>query len=135
MRDLFLGATTALALGVLTLPNVAIAGHHSGAGHYSGGSFNAGKMATGNIGNRPFVNSNVIINHNVNRNFVVNPRFNNRFALNDRHHHHHHHRFFFPGFVYDDSYASYDTCYQYVWTPYGYRYVNVCVSDYYDGNY
>ncbi len=55
----------------------------------------------------------------------------------DRHHRHHrHHRnfaFYFdtPGFYYDD-YASYDSCYQYVWTRYGYRYVNTCASDYYN---
>jgi hypothetical protein len=127
MKNLFLGTTTALALCVLTIPNLAMAGH------YSGGSSNAGKMTTRNIGNRPSVNSNVMINHNVNRNLAVNPNFNNQFAFKDRHHHHrHHHRFLSPGFVYDDdSYASYDTCYQYVWTQYGYRYVNVCVPDYY----
>lgn len=55
---------------------------------------------------------------------------------NDRHHRHHrHHRnfgFYFdtPDYYYDD-YAGYDTCYQYLWTRYGYRYVNTCASDYY----
>ena len=58
----------------------------------------------------------------------------------DRHHRHHrHHRnfaFYFdtPDFYYDD-YASYDSCYQYVWTRYGYRYVNTCAPDYYYGVY
>lgn len=55
----------------------------------------------------------------------------------DRHHgHHRHHRNFnfivdTPGFYYDD-YASNDTCYQYVWTRWGYRYVNTCTSYYYN---
>ncbi len=135
MRNLFLGVTIALALGVVTIPNVAMAGHHSG-GHMgmSHGSFTAGGTATRNIGNRALVNRNVVINRNVNRNFAVSRNFNNRFAFNDRHHRHHNH-FFYPGFFYGDSYASYDSCYQYAWTPYGYRYVNVCGPNYYYGYY
>ena len=77
------------------------------------------------------------------RNFAaVNTRSSrDRIASNDwrhdRHHRHHrHHRnfaFYFdtPDFYYDD-YASYDSCYQYVWTRYGYRYVNTCTSYYYN---
>ena len=34
------------------------------------------------------------------------------------------------GFYYD-GYAAYDGCYQYVWTRYGYRYVDTCTTDYY----
>ena len=76
-----------------------------------------------------------------NRNFV-DTRSRNRVTSNDwdrRHGHHRHHRhhrnfnFFVdtPGFYYDD-YASNDTCYQYVWTRWGYRYVNTCTSYYYN---
>lgn len=97
--------------------------------------------------NRHVSNRDVRWNRHVNRN--VNARNfaaadtrslrRDRVASNnwrhDRHHRHHrHHRNFVyfgtPDFYYDD-YAAYDGCYQYVWTRYGYRYVNTCATDYY----
>lgn len=90
--------------------------------------------------------------HRANRNFASNRGVNtrslarvntntraNRYAMNGRHHHRHHrhHRggWWYPGYAFYGDYAGYDTCYQYVWTPRGYRYVNTCASDYYYGAY
>jgi hypothetical protein len=51
-----------------------------------------------------------------------------RFAFRDRdgfgRHHHRFHRFAFFGAPYD--YASYDSCYRRVWTPYGLQWSNAC---------
>lgn len=63
---------------------------------------------------------------------------NSRSARTAWNHHHRHHRrhvrgggfWWFPDYAYGD-YAGYDTCYQYVWTQFGYRYVNTCGPDYY----
>src|SRR5450631_4009472 len=49
-----------------------------------------------------------------------------RFASRD-HFHHRFHRFAFFGAPY--AYASYDSCWRRVWTPYGLQWANVC-SDY-----
>jgi hypothetical protein len=77
-------------------------------------------------------------NHGMSRDFSSRHSRNGRYAWNGRHDHHHRHhrgdRFYFGGWWgpdYYDDYAYYDPCYQYVWTSFGYRYVNTCVSGYY----
>jgi hypothetical protein len=48
-----------------------------------------------------------------------------RFGFRDRDHFHHRfHRFAFFGAPY--AYASYDSCWRRVWTPYGLQWANVC---------
>ena len=48
-----------------------------------------------------------------------------RFGFRDRDHFHHRfHRFAFFGAPY--AYASYDSCWRRVWTPYGLHWANVC---------
>jgi hypothetical protein len=46
-----------------------------------------------------------------------------RFGFRD-HFHHRFHRFAFFGVPY--AYASYDSCWRRVWTPYGLQWANVC---------
>jgi hypothetical protein len=48
-----------------------------------------------------------------------------RFGFRDHDHFHHRfHRFAFFGAPY--AYASYDSCWRRVWTPYGLQWANVC---------
>jgi hypothetical protein len=135
-------------------------GHGGGGGaHFSGGGgpssgarsfsaarsaspgFSANRSVTGRSFNR---SANVYRgnrgNRGVNaRNFAsANSRSvnrNNRMAWNGRHHRHHRGGgvfFWGPGYGdYYDDYAAYNDCYQYVWTRYGYRYVDTCSSLYY----
>jgi hypothetical protein len=144
MRKLLLGMT-ALAALAFAVPDAAMAQQHrdGGGSHVSGGgramggaSFNSRSSFSAN---RNF-SRNVNVNRNFNRNVNVNRNFNrnvnvNRFASNDFRHHRHHRRHFRDNVFFDvvigDDYAAYDSCYQYIWTRYGYRYVNVCAPDYY----
>ena len=82
--------------------------HFSGMGggmHFSGARFAGGRFAHHEFSHR-----------------------SSRFAFRDRdgfgRHHHRFHRFAFFGAPYD--YASYDSCYRRVWTPYGLQWANVC---------
>jgi hypothetical protein len=80
--------------------------------------------------NRNFASNNSVSTRNLARS-NTNARAN-RFASNGRHHRHHRGGGWWnPGYGYYDDYAGYDTCYQYTWTPRGYRYVNTCAPDYY----
>jgi hypothetical protein len=155
MRKLLLGMT-ALAALAFAVPDAAMAQQHRGGGshvsggggaHFSGGgramggasfnsrsSFSANRNFSRNVNfNRNF-NRNVNVNRNINRNVNIS---RNRFASSDFRHHHRHHRRHFRDNVFFDvvigdgyDYAAYDSCYQYIWTRYGYRYVNVCAPDY-----
>jgi hypothetical protein len=149
MRKLLFGLTAAAALA-FAVPGAALAQHHSSggghsAGHMSGGSAMRGPSArsfSSNAGvNRNFTGNRSarINNRNIGtRNLAVNNRGNNfarngRYASNDRHRHHGRGGWGWPGYFYGgyDDYAGYDSCYQYVWTPGGYAYVNTCGSNYY----
>jgi hypothetical protein len=102
---------------------------------------NRGLSARSHRAHRNFASQNFTSNRSINarrlaRANVNTSRVNRQAAVNGRHHHRHHrhHRgggWWYPGFAYYDDYAGYDTCYQYLWTPRGYRYVNTCASDYY----
>ncbi len=150
MRKLLLGMT-ALAALAFAVPDAAMAQQHMrgarGAAHVSGGGHAMGRASFSGrssfSGNRNFAvnrnfNRNVNINRNVNVNRNINRNVNiNRFASSDFRHHHRHHRHHFRDNVFFDvvigdtyDYAAYDSCYQYIWTRYGYRYVNVCAPDY-----
>jgi hypothetical protein len=52
------------------------------------------------------------------------PRFSRAAFHNHRFFHHRHHRFAFIGAPY--AYASYDSCWRRVWTPYGLQWADVC---------
>jgi hypothetical protein len=125
-------------------------GHSSAARSFSGGvsnrgissrSFNSGRSFHGHAHqsrmNRNFAaaNDGALRSRSVNR--IDRRVANQRIASNDRHRHRHHrhHRHFSgvwwgPTYYYDD-YAAYDGCYQWVWTNFGYRYVDTCSTDYY----
>ena len=60
------------------------------------------------------------------------PRFSHvafRGGFHHRFFHHRFHRFAFIGAPF--VYASYDSCWRRVWSPYGWRVVNVCGDEYY----
>lgn len=125
-------------------------GHSGPSRSFSGSNFSnrgmtSGRSFSGNHArsmNRNFnrnlaTTNNRVMNNRVMNNRVVNNRIaNQRIASSDRRHHRHHRHFrngiyyWGPDYYYDD-YAAYDGCYQYLWTRYGYRYVNTCSTDYY----
>lgn len=132
-------------------------GGGGGGGRSFSGHSGASRSFSGGISNRSFNSGGSFHGHahqsRMNRNFAAaNDRVmssnrsvnradrrvtNQRIASNDRgrHRHHRHHRHFSgvwwgPGYYYDD-YAAYDGCYQWVWTNFGYRYVDTCGTDYY----
>jgi hypothetical protein len=145
---------TAVALGALAGP--AMAQHHSGgpsagggvsaggrAGASaapmsapSGGNFSATGHARGNatLGTRNAWEGRNFVSNEARSNIRGNIRGNirsDRLAWDHRdgRRHHRHHRNFFPGAAfgfYDDDYALYDTCWDYVWTPAGYERVYTC---------
>lgn len=159
MRKLLLGLTAAAAFA-FAIPGAALAANNNGGGHGGGGHGGGGRgggaaaahvSGGGHMGmsrgasrssNRSFSNRSVHSRGHANRNFArqqnfANARVNSRNArvASNRHHRHHHRRHFngfafFPDSGYYDDYAGYDTCYQYVWTRWGYRYVNTCGPDY-----
>jgi hypothetical protein len=132
-------------------------GHVSG-GHGGGGGMSRGMSSSRSMGMSRSVQSNRGMSARsmqsnrrmsarsarANRNFASNRGVNtrslarsntnaraNRFAMNGRNHHRHRRGGGSYGYDYYDDYAGYDTCYQYTWTPRGYRYVNTCASEYY----
>ena len=109
-----LSATLALAP-----PAFARGGGGGGGGGHGGGGMHAGGMGGGMHfaamgGGAHFAGSH-----------FAGPHFAHagRFGFRD-HFHHRFHRFAFFGAPY--AYASYDSCWRRVWTPYGLQWANVC---------
>ncbi|HLL29223.1 MAG TPA: hypothetical protein VKT73_16410 [Xanthobacteraceae bacterium] len=131
-----LTATTALALGALAVPMAASAASNHSSGGNAGGrggvaavhSFNGGSANMNVRGPQNFAaNTNARINTNTRVNNNARTWNGQQWAWNGRHHHRHDRDFlFFPFAGYDDTYASYDTCWQTQWTPAGWQTVYVC---------
>jgi hypothetical protein len=152
MRKLLFGLTAAATLA-FAVPGAALAAHNGGGhggdgrgggsahftgGHMSGGMARSSGVRSFNASRSIQSNRSVNVNRSVNtRNLSANSRnftrnSNNRMASNGHRHHRHGGGGWWPGYFYGgyDDYAGYDNCYQYAWTPGGYRYVNTCGSDY-----
>lgn len=108
-------------------------GRASGMHHgYSGQRGLASRGSNGRDFNTRSVNRSAMVNSSSRSSRF--DREGRRHAHDGNHRHHRHHRhvvaggWWFPGY-YDDY--AYSGCYQYSWTPFGYRYVNVCEPGYY----
>jgi hypothetical protein len=118
-----LSATLALAP-----PAFARGGGGGGGGHGGGGGMHAGGMGGGMHGGGMGGGMHFAAMgggaHFAGSHFA-GPHFAHagRFGFRD-HFHHRFHRFAFFGAPY--AYASYDSCWRRVWTPYGLQWANVC---------
>ena len=118
-----LSATLALAP-----PAFARGGGGGGGGHGGGGGMHAGGMGGGMHGGGMGGGMHYAAMgggaHFAGSHFA-GPHFAHagRFGFRD-HFHHRFHRFAFFGVPY--AYASYDSCWRRVWTPYGLQWANVC---------
>jgi hypothetical protein len=118
-----LSATLALAP-----PAFARGGGGGGGGHGGGGGMHAGGMGGGMHGGGMGGGMHFAAMgggaHFAGSHFA-GPHFAHagRFGFRD-HFHHRFHRFVFFGAPY--AYASYDSCWRRVWTPYGLQWANVC---------
>jgi hypothetical protein len=115
-----LSATLALA------PPALARGGGGGGGHGGMGSgMRSGGMGGGMGGGMRFAamggSAHFVGNHSVGPHFAHAGRFASR---DGRFFHHRFHRFAFFGAPY--AYASYDSCWRRVWTPYGLHWANVC---------
>jgi hypothetical protein len=131
--------TTALALGALAIPTVALAAsNHSNGGSNAGGSrgnVSVAAPSTGGSSLKANVSGTAKVPATqsvaVNKNGPINSNtksWNGQWASNGRHHHHRHHDrdFRFVPFAAYDDYAAYDDCWQTILTPSGYHRVYVC---------
>jgi hypothetical protein len=122
MNNRLLSCLIAGALGAtLALASPAFA-RGGGGGGMHGGGMGGGMHAGGMGGGAHFSGGHFAGAHFAHSGF--SPGFS-RFASRDgRFFHHRFHRFAFFGAPY--AYASYDSCWRRVWTPYGVRWANVC---------
>ncbi|HXY89602.1 MAG TPA: hypothetical protein VEH75_03160 [Xanthobacteraceae bacterium] len=138
MRKIMLGLT-ALALGALAVPTAgsAASNHTTTGGQVSasrgGATVNGGARVQSNINTGVRGSQNFAVNRNVTTNSAQT--WNGQRWASDGRHHHRHDRddfrlFGFVPFAAYGDYATYDDCWQTVWTPAGFQRVYVCAQDY-----
>jgi hypothetical protein len=102
-------------------------GGGGGGGHGGGGGMHAGGMGGGMHGGGMGGGMHFAAMgggaHFAGSHFA-GPHFAHAGRFGFRDHHHRFHRFAFFGVPY--AYASYDSCWRRVWTPYGLQWANVC---------